>query len=450
MTEFRGSYFQFLPFDVPSDHYSRTDWVDISLGKPFEMFVAKYGAHPLDDPEQKSSKYFSMPASVHAEVVKATNELHIMFTQATEYVLKNPQYWRNFGIPDEFWPLAVRSFERGDKILSGRFDLALSPEYGIKCYEYNADSASCLIECTYSQDAWSKAMELNVGVGGGIGAVKRIVSAWSKALPVGSIVHFFYDENDGEESIHAAYCMYLSSQAGLIPKEASSLVGYTFDDDGHPRDADGQRIEHTWKSWNYTTLLIQLEDAGPIRSTGEVRLIDIFFNENISVLEPLWSAIPSNKAILPVLTELFPDSPYLLYSTFHLTDEMRLRGYCAKPVLGRGGQNVSLHYGSSAEAIALLSDDPYRKSAPGDSVDTDTTIEREGRFSYSPTVYQFLATLPRTDGMYVQVNTFTGAGLYAGTVMRTEQSAIVGYNSAVYALRIVDDGSGTPLPGSDA
>ena len=54
---------------------------------------------------------------------------------------------RHFGFPDRLWPLLQRSWEhsRGD-IVSGRFDWAVT-EGGLKVYEYNADSASCFLEC---------------------------------------------------------------------------------------------------------------------------------------------------------------------------------------------------------------------------------------------------------------------------------------------------------------
>jgi hypothetical protein len=30
--------------------------------------------------------------------------------------------------------------------------------------------------------------------------------------------------------------------------------------------------------------------------------------------EPIWSAIPANKAILPILSQMYPDHPFLLRS----------------------------------------------------------------------------------------------------------------------------------------
>ena len=63
---------------------------------------------------------------------------------------------------------------------------------------------------------------------------------------------------------------------------------------------------------------------------------------HILVYEPLWTAIPSNKAILPVLWSLFPNHRYLLEAGFELTPELIKNGYAQKPIAGRRGDNVKL------------------------------------------------------------------------------------------------------------
>ena len=42
------------------------------------------------------------------------------------------------------------------------------------------------------------------------------------------------------------------------------------------------------------------------------RLVDVLLRKNVMVFEPLWTLIPSNKAILPILWSLFPNHKYLL------------------------------------------------------------------------------------------------------------------------------------------
>ena len=58
-----------------------------------------------------------------------------------------------------------------------------------------------------------------------------------------------------------------------------------------------------------------------------MRLIDVLLRPEVLVYEPLWTAIPSNKAILPVLWSLFPNHRYLLEAGFELTSELIKNGY---------------------------------------------------------------------------------------------------------------------------
>ena len=60
-------------------------------------------------------------------------------------------------------------------------------------------------------------------------------------------------------------------------------------------------------------------------------------------IEPPWKMLLSNKAILPVLWELYPNHPYLLRASF----DQRSTGtdWVRKPLLGREGANVILRQG---------------------------------------------------------------------------------------------------------
>lgn len=62
----------------------------------------------------------------------------------------------------------------------------------------------------------------------------------------------------------------------------------------------------------------------------------------VMVFEPLWTVIPSNKAILPVLWSLFPHHRYLLDADFELNAELEQSGYAVKPIAGRCGNNIGL------------------------------------------------------------------------------------------------------------
>ncbi len=92
-----------------------------------------------------------------------------------------------------------------------------------------------------------------------------------------------------------------------------------------------------WKTWAWETAFDQIREvsdrefaAVPIRTghpQNEVRLIDVLLRPEVLVFEPLWTVIPGNKAILPILWSLFPHHRYLLDTDFSVNDELVKTGY---------------------------------------------------------------------------------------------------------------------------
>ncbi|MGB5346601.1 MAG: glutathionylspermidine synthase family protein, partial [Woeseia sp.] len=136
----------------------------------------------------------------------------------------------------------------------------------------------------------------------------------------------------------------------------------------------------------------------------------------VMVFEPLWTLIPSNKAILPVLWRLCPNHPYLLKSAFELRDALLDSGYVVKPIVGRGGANISLVDKSQA-----------------------VIAETSGNFDERDSIYQEIWRLPKIGGFHVQVGTFTAGGSYGGAGVRVDRSVVIGMGSDCLPLRVVPD-----------
>lgn len=134
------------------------------------------------------------------------------------------------------------------------------------------------------------------------------------------------------------------------------------------------------------------------------------------VYEPLWSLIPTNKAILAVIWSLYPHHPLLLESDFALNDTLLNSGYVAKPIVGRCGANITLY-------------DESQK-----------TIESTGgKFGQHAQIYQQLFALPQLDGVFVQLCTFTAAGRYVDSCTRVDTSMVINKDSDCLALCVVDN-----------
>src|SRR5215218_4527617 len=85
----------------------------------------------------------------------ATNQLHQMCLRIVQQVI-DEDLFHLFRIPREFQPMVIRSWERADLSLYGRFDLAYTPGDTPRMLEYNADTPTSLAEASVAQWFWLK------------------------------------------------------------------------------------------------------------------------------------------------------------------------------------------------------------------------------------------------------------------------------------------------------
>ncbi|EJN3624344.1 glutathionylspermidine synthase family protein, partial [Escherichia coli] len=170
----------------------------------------------------------------------------------------------------------------------------------------------------------------------------------SRARP---FVHIMQDK-DIEENYHAQFMEQALHQAGFETRILRGLDELGWDAAGQLIDGEGRLVNCVWKTWAWETAFDQIREvsdrefaAVPIRTghpQNEVRLIDVLLRPEVLVFEPLWTVIPGNKAILPILWSLFPHHRYLLDTDFTVNDELVKTGYAVKPIAGRCGSNIDL------------------------------------------------------------------------------------------------------------
>lgn len=369
-------------------------------------------------------RYFTISESAELELIRATNELHLMYLHATDKVLKNDNLLCNFNIPEILWPRLRLSWQqRRYQMITGRLDFCMD-ERGFKVYEYNADSASCHTEAGQILQSWAIQAELNAGVNPSAGLLNALADCW-KHSDAKAFVHIMQD-NDSEENYHALFMQKALTQAGFESKILRGLSGLSWDKRGRLVDDEQRQVTCVWKTWAWETVLEQLRQeseaqvAGlPIRTwhpENSVRLIDVLLRPEVSVFEPLWTVIPSNKAILPVLWSLFPNHRYLLESSFELNDNLIKKGYAIKPIAGRRGSDIEL-VGCHEQIL-------------------DKTV---GRFAKQENIYQELWCLPKVDDRYLQICTFTVGGHYGGACLRSDPSLVIRGESDMQPLRVLTD-----------
>ena len=406
---------------LPNQGQFNGEW--LNKNNPLEQaYITAMGGHFIH--RGNPYLYFTISESAEHELVRATNELHLMYLHATDKVLKDDELLSRFNIPKILWPRLRLSWQnRRYQTITGRLDFCMD-ERGLKVYEYNADSASCHAEAGAILQHWALQGDLQQGSDPGQDLLNALADCWkhSDAAP---FVHLMQD-NDNEESYHALFMQQALTQAGFESKIIHGLEGLHWDKSGRLVDDENRQVRCVWKTWAWETVLEQLrqeyeehENAPPIR-TGQpdekVRLIDVLLRPEVLVFEPLWTLIPSNKAILPVLWSLFPGHRYLLEAEFEPTEHLRRNGYARKPIAGRCGDNIKL------------------------VGDTEEVLDRtHGRFAEQDNIYQQLWCLPKVAGQYVQVCTFTVGGHYGGACLRADPSLVITGDSDIYPLRVIKD-----------
>ncbi|OQR95893.1 bifunctional glutathionylspermidine amidase/glutathionylspermidine synthetase [Thraustotheca clavata] len=402
--------------------------LDASL--PFiEVFQGLQGSQLTAGP----LSYFTLTEHGQNALEYATDHLHHMFLDATDYVLHHEkELGPHFRIPSKLWSRIRRSwFRRKPDCVAGRFDFTLTSA-GLKVYEYNADSASCLLECGYVQDNQATALKLP-GRSNSDKLFTQLIETWKARNVVGPL-HLLCDE-DPEEIYHTKYMQAAAEAAGL---QSYMIVGIaSFSRSGNDIvDADQNIVRNVWKTWSWRTALNELSDdewahyhfeddpVDPkgiitpklpgLTNTAPVKLTDILLHPSIRIFEPLWTILPSSKAILPVLSKLYPKHPLLLSSSYDLTPSLNECGYVMKPVAGRAGANITI-------------------IGPDGSLLSQT----EGRWADDTPIYQELALLPKYGGKYVQLGTWAIGGKYGGTVVRVDSTNIIRLDSAIYPIRVI-------------
>lgn len=365
-------------------------------------------------------QYFTISKNAEQELIRATNELHLMYLHATDKVLKEDALLRYFNIPEILWPRLRLSWQRRRyQTITGRLDFCMD-ERGLKVYEYNADSASCHTEAGLILAKWAEQGGIKDSRDSSAYLLSALSETWkhSGAEP---FVHILQD-NDSEENYHALFMQRALTKAGFESKILKGLDKLHWDKRGRLIDDDNRKVTCVWKTWAWETVLEQLRQeeaqkaAPPIRTghpENEVRLLDVLLRPEVLVYEPLWTVITSNKAILPILWSLFPNHRYLLEATFELDEQLIQNGYAVKPIAGRAGKNIELI--NHEEQIL------------------DKTA---GKFAEQENIYQQLWCLPKVAGQYVQISTFTAGGHYGGACLRSDTSLVIKGESDMQALRV--------------
>ena len=255
-----------------------------------------------------------------------TNELHEMCIKVAQHVIDHNMF-DQFAIPPAFVPLVVDSWNNDESSLFGRFDLSWDGRSPPKMLEYNADTPTSLIEASVAQWYWMKEVKPDADQFNSIH--ERLIECWREiSTEMGVKTIYLACDGTSEEDVgNLDYMCDVATQAGLAPHFIDvTHIGW---------DAIGKRfvdeqngaIDALFKLYPWEWMVREAFGANVLTT-------------NTRFIEPPWKMLLSNKAILPVLWELYPDHPNLLAAYF--TPQKFATDFVKKPLLSREGANINI------------------------------------------------------------------------------------------------------------
>lgn len=275
------------------------------------------------------SYYYSISEDFADQVFDATTELWDMCIKAVDHVISNKKY-ELFQIPLFIQEHIEKSWEGDSPSIYGRFDFAYDRSNDqLKVLEFNADTPTSLFETGVIQWHWMQHY---------FGTTKdqfnsvheQLISSWKAIIPYlkGNTLHFTCMRDTLEDLTNVEYLRDCAMQAGIHTKlifiDDIGWNGETFVDLEEEVITDIFKL-YPWEWMVYESFALHIPN-----DVAEAHWI-----------EPSWKMILSNKAILAVLWELYPNHPLLLETYF---DEPKgMKDYVKKPLLSREGANITLY-----------------------------------------------------------------------------------------------------------
>jgi glutathionylspermidine synthase len=262
----------------------------------------------------------------------ATAELHALCLEAVDRIVRVGRY-AELGLDDYAAGLVERSWRACAPTLYGRMDLRYDGEGPPKLLEYNADTPTALFEAAVVQWHWLE--DVFPGTDQFNSIHEKLIDAWA-AMPHSGKIHFAACRSQAEDRATCDYLRDTAMQAGIdtvaldieeIGWAPSAATAGAF------IDLADTPIHSLFKLYPWEWLLDE-EYAPHIAKLPDMRWI-----------EPPWKMLLSNKSILPLLWEFFPDHPNLLPASHRrgeLAGMMRSPGVgiVRKPRHGREGEGI--------------------------------------------------------------------------------------------------------------
>lgn len=360
----------------------------------------------------ETSAYAFTLEQIETDIEDPTTGLHAMILEAVERAAGSEDWLNRMSIPPEHWDFVAQSWRDDAPALYGRMDLSYDGNSPARLLEYNADTPTSLYETASFQWLWFEqqlaAGVLPEGADQFNGIHEALVERWGQIATPGADIHFAADPDNPEDYATVEALAWAAREAGL-GAHFTALSGIGLSDEGQFTDDQDRVIGSLFKLYPWEDML--RDDFGTHLAASGTRFI-----------EPAWKALVSNKAILPLLWQMFPGHPNLLpaffekdvadaltggtaaphiATAFDAARDVLMRGHVSKPIFSREGAGVRiLEAGRQA----------------------DTTDDAS--YDHHPRVIQALAPLPVFDGWHPVLGAWVVGDRCVGLGIREDRSRI--------------------------
>ena len=306
---------------------------------------------------------------------EAANTLYDMYVEAAEHVIENDLFFE-LGIPFNIVETIKKSWENDVHWhIYGRFDLSGGIDgQAIKLIEFNADTPTGLFETAVLQWALLKANGMDDAKQFN-DVYKAIEANFKRLVTLFDDTELFDERYDGwkilfssvegldEEEVTTRLIQQIATDAGFNTG-FEFLQNVQFDESGIS-DANGMEYEYWFKLYPW-------EDIGSDEGELAVVINEIMQKQEAIILNPAYTVLFQSKGMLKVLSDLFPDSPYLLETS----DEPLNGAYVEKRHFGREGANTKIVDASGATIAETKG--PYENYRPVYQEYVDFAKDSEG------------------------------------------------------------------------
>ena len=310
----------------------RTNW---------QQIVEQQGLtfHTLDNGTANGLPYWDESAAYHFSAAEidtleaAANQLQTMCLAAAQHIIDNQRY-AELDIPAEAVPAVEWAWNNEPPALYGRFDLSwagASSGQAPKLLEYNADTPTSLLEAAVIQWNWLEELAPSLGTRPDqFNSIhERLIAKWKDLDPYLTKPVYFAALDNPEDQLTIAYLRDTAQQAGLqtLPMFMHEIG---WNDQQHAfLDPNEDPMFSIFKLYPWEAML--QEEFG-------VHAVDTY--QSTRWIEPIWKMLLSNKGILPILWQLYPNHELLLEA--HFDGPHSMRDYVRKPLMSREGANITL------------------------------------------------------------------------------------------------------------